>query len=72
MLVTFHKDIPGVVGQIGTILGEAGNNITRMQLGTPDSTGPALGIWNLGSSLADETIVQIRRLKALERAHRVS
>ncbi len=36
LLVTFHRDRPGVVGTLGSILGDAGVNISRMQLGTPN------------------------------------
>ena len=32
-LLIHNHDQPGVVGQVGTVLGEAGINISRMQLG---------------------------------------
>ena len=33
MLLICNRDMPGAVGKIGTVLGGAGVNISRMQLG---------------------------------------
>ena len=35
MLVTRHRDQPGVLGRLGTLLGEHGVNIRRLELGPP-------------------------------------
>jgi hypothetical protein len=43
-LVTFHKDRPGVLGGLCTLLGQRGINISRMQLGTADGDAPAMAI----------------------------
>ena len=37
MLITEHNDSPGVISAISSILGEANINISRMQVGVPDS-----------------------------------
>lgn len=42
MLVCVNYDRPGVVGQVGTLLGEAGVNIAGMQLGRDVPGGRAL------------------------------
>lgn len=69
MLVTFHQDRPGVVGALGTLLGDAGINISRMQIGTAEHAGaPALGILNLDRPLDDDQLAAVRRLPAIERA----
>lgn len=39
VLVTFHRDQPGVIGAIGTLLGRHRVNISRMQIGTRNGTG---------------------------------
>ncbi len=68
-LVTFHEDRPGVLGHIGTLLGEAGVNISRMQLGTEQHNGEAaLGIWNLSSALSEADLDTIRQHPAIQRA----
>jgi D-3-phosphoglycerate dehydrogenase len=73
MLVTFHKDQPGVVGHLGTALGNAGINITRMQIGTMvkngDATAPtALGILNLDRAPDEKQLAAVLAIPAIERA----
>jgi D-3-phosphoglycerate dehydrogenase len=41
-IVTRHEDVPGMVGRIGTILGEAGVNISTMQVARDPRAGEAL------------------------------
>ena len=41
-IVTRHEDVPGMVGRIGTILGEAGVNIATMQVARDPSSNEAL------------------------------
>lgn len=66
LLVTQHRDAPGVLGAIGTALGAMGVNVDRMQLGEPTGPGaPALGIWNLDRALAPEELDAIRGLDVL-------
>ena len=82
LLVTFHKDRPGVVGQLGTLLGEAGINISRMQIGIAsggnganggngDAHGadaPAIALLNLDRALSDEQLARLRQLGPIQRA----
>jgi D-3-phosphoglycerate dehydrogenase / 2-oxoglutarate reductase len=42
MLVTRHRDVPGMVGRIGTILGEADVNISTMQVARSSREGDAI------------------------------
>ncbi|MFK7743040.1 MAG: phosphoglycerate dehydrogenase [Planctomycetota bacterium] len=72
MLVTFHRDEPGVVGRLGTLVGDAGCNISRMQIGQGQGGGAALGILNLDAVPAGEPaemfVRSVRDLPAVERA----
>ncbi len=69
LLVTFHHDRPGVLGLVGTILGEEQINISRMQLGNPPGgEGLALGIWNLEQPLTERALTRIRNQAPIERA----
>ncbi|MEO6598006.1 MAG: phosphoglycerate dehydrogenase, partial [Planctomycetota bacterium] len=72
MLVTFHKDEPGVVGRLGTALGDAGINITRMQIGTASASAgkpaTALGILNLDRAPNLAQMKTVRSILAIERA----
>ena len=42
ILILQNKDVPGVIGMIGTILGNNGINIARMELGRSDKGGNAI------------------------------
>ena len=72
LLVTYHKNQPGVLGQIATTLGEMGENINRMQLGdSPEEGASALGIWNLATPLSDEHLARLRDLDVIDRVYHV-
>lgn len=76
MLVTFHKDEPGVVGKLGTLLGDAGCNISRMQIGSnKDSSkqeqGMALGVLNLDGNVHDDLIAKVLTIDAIVHARLV-
>ncbi|MCA8974627.1 MAG: phosphoglycerate dehydrogenase [Planctomycetes bacterium] len=67
LLVTFHRDEPGVVGKLGTALGDLGINITRMQIGMPQNGDSALGILNLDQAPAADQLDRLRTITAIER-----
>ena len=47
LLVFHHKDVPGIIGTIGTILGSHGVNIAQMAVGRAGRGGEAIGVLNL-------------------------
>ncbi len=61
-LLLHNHDRPGVVGAVGTILGEAGINISRMQLGLQPERGEAAMLVNVGSRPDDPTLERLRSL----------
>lgn len=63
MLIVSNDDRPGMVGRIGTLLGEAQVNIAYMSLGRDRSGGRAIAVLNLDSPLPDPAM---RRLAALD------
>jgi D-3-phosphoglycerate dehydrogenase / 2-oxoglutarate reductase len=67
MLVCINRDQPGVVGKVGTLLGEAKVNIAGMQLGRDNPGGHALFVLAVDGR-PDETILgTLRSLDVLER-----
>ena len=73
LLVTFHKDEPGVMGALGSILGEANINISRLQMGLGDNgEGESLAILNLSSRLSDDILARIGEVPAITRAFAVN
>jgi D-3-phosphoglycerate dehydrogenase len=59
MAFFLYKDRPGVIGKIGTIVGEAGINIATMDVGRMEAGGTALMGINLDSPLAPEIVALI-------------
>ena len=61
-LLLHNHDRPGVVGAVGTILGEAGCNISRMQLALQRERGEAAMLVNLDNAPGDEVLERLRTL----------
>ncbi len=59
-LVFEYVDAPGRIGTIGTILGEAGVNITTMQIGTKPEEGCALVYMNVEGDVTDAVLGHLR------------
>ena len=56
LLLLENRDVPGIVGKIGSLLGERGVNIATMSLSRDAAGGKALTVLNLDSA-PDETVV---------------
>ena len=61
-LLLHNHDRPGVVGAVGTILGEAGCNISRMQLALQRERSEAAMLVNLDSAPPDTVLERLRSL----------
>ena len=71
MLLTKNKDVPGVIGKIGTLLGEAEVNISRFYLGREAKGGEALAIIEIDSPLEEKVLTDLRNLEAVNVARQV-
>ncbi|HYR75751.1 MAG TPA: phosphoglycerate dehydrogenase [Pyrinomonadaceae bacterium] len=60
MLVMHNRDVPGVIGRVGTILGERGINISEFHLGRRERGGEAMAVIEIDAPLDRETIADIR------------
>jgi D-3-phosphoglycerate dehydrogenase / 2-oxoglutarate reductase len=60
ILVLENTDRPGMVGRIGTLLGEHGVNIATMSLSRNQAGGTALTVLNLDSTPREELLNEIR------------
>lgn len=56
MLVMHNRDVPGVIGRVGTILGEAGINISAFHLGRRERGGEAMAVIEMDAPLDAETL----------------
>jgi D-3-phosphoglycerate dehydrogenase len=62
LLFTRHADRPGVVGRVGTILGEAGANIAALELGRDRPGGDAVMALVLDEALDDAVLTRLAAL----------
>jgi D-3-phosphoglycerate dehydrogenase len=70
ILVTRHRDQPGVIGKLGTLLGEAGVNVQRVELGPPgeEAGRTAWGFLTLYEEPSANILERIRELGEVEEA----
>ncbi len=71
MLVCLHKDVPGIVGQIGMILGKAGINIAAMTLGREKRGGRELTVVNIDGRAGSEVVSLLRSIKEMSEVKQV-
>jgi (S)-sulfolactate dehydrogenase len=62
VIVCENDDAPGVVGNLGTALGEAGVNIARVSLSRLDDRSGAFSFLNVDSAPTAEVLEKLRRL----------
>ena len=60
LLLLENRDVPGLVGKIGSLLGERGVNIATMSLSRDAAGGKALTVINLDSAPDPDTLAHIR------------
>jgi len=60
MLVMHNRDVPGVIGRIGTILGDRGINISAFHLGRQTRGGEAMAVIEVDAPLDEQTLSDIR------------
>jgi len=72
LLVTDHNDKPGVISAISTILGESNINISRMQVGVPDTNDKAMAVISISSPLTDELLGKVQELSFVNSAIQIN
>jgi D-3-phosphoglycerate dehydrogenase len=60
MLLFTHRDLPGLIGYIGTIFGKHKVNIAQMTVGRQTPGGEAIAVLNLDSPPAEEALKEVR------------
>jgi D-3-phosphoglycerate dehydrogenase len=60
LLVFTHRDVPGMIGFIGTIFGKHQVNIAQMTVGRQVQGGDAVGILNLDSLPPDAAVAEVK------------
>ena len=73
IVMTRHADRPGVIGAIGALLGRAGINITRMQVGiASDDETQAIAVIGVSNELSEATMESLGAIDAINKVLQVS
>lgn len=62
ILVIHNQDRPGVIGRIGTFLGERQINISRMQLGLEKGKSEAIALYNVEGDVTPKIVRELEKL----------
>ncbi|MCM8785171.1 MAG: phosphoglycerate dehydrogenase [Candidatus Omnitrophica bacterium] len=66
LLVCYNEDKPGIMGYIGTVIGNKGINIASMTLGRKRKGGPAITVLNLDQEVDKEVLLKIKEFPAIK------
>ncbi len=64
-LILSNRDIPGVIGKVGTLLGEKGINIAEWQMGRNAPGGMAISFINIDMPAGEEVLKELRALSPI-------
>jgi D-3-phosphoglycerate dehydrogenase len=62
LLYVHNEDQPGVIGNVGTLLGQNGVNISRMQLGLNSTTSEAVALYSIDKPLTADLFKKLVKL----------
>jgi D-3-phosphoglycerate dehydrogenase / 2-oxoglutarate reductase len=72
MLFTLHRDMPGLIGRIGSLLGSFNVNIASMQVGRKIVRGDAVMVLSLDDPLPDGILNEIKQVAGIRDAYTVT
>jgi D-3-phosphoglycerate dehydrogenase / 2-oxoglutarate reductase len=72
MLITQHRDMPGIIGQIGSLLGQFNVNIASMQVGRKLVRGNAVMVLSLDDPLPEGVLGEIVKVNGITDAYIVN
>ena len=68
MLFVFNKDEPGVIGLLGTTLGNGGVNISQMTVGRERESGRNVILLSTDTLVSRELLQEVRQLSKIDDA----
>ena len=72
MLFTRHRDMPGIIGQLGSMLGEHNVNIAAMQVGRKIVRGDAVMVLSIDDPIPATLLQTITAIEGIQEAHPVT
>lgn len=71
LIVISHTDQPGVIGQVGTVLGENKVNIAAMQVGRKAQGGTALMVLTVDAQVDEDILKRLEKVTTVSKAHAI-
>jgi D-3-phosphoglycerate dehydrogenase len=68
MLLVYNKNVPGVIGALGSTLGGGGVNISRMTVGREEESNRNVILLNLDTPVTRELLIKVSALDKIEDA----
>jgi D-3-phosphoglycerate dehydrogenase len=68
LMIFRHRDVPGIIGAVGTVFGQHEINIAQMAVGRSSPGGQAIGVLNLDGLPTEEAMEDARALEGIESA----
>ncbi len=72
MLFTRHRDMPGIIGHLGSLLGEHNVNIASMQVGRRIVRGDAVMVLSIDDPIPPALLATINGINGIQEAHPVT
>jgi D-3-phosphoglycerate dehydrogenase / 2-oxoglutarate reductase len=72
MLFTLHRDMPGIIGRIGSLLGSFNVNIASMQVGRKIVRGDAVMVLSIDDPLPEDILAEIKKVAGIRDAYTVT
>ena len=71
-----NRDVPGVIGKVGTILGEESINIANFSLGRraadkSDQASDAIAVVHVDGNVSDAVLAKLKKIPAVQQAKAV-
>jgi D-3-phosphoglycerate dehydrogenase len=70
-LLVWNRDVPGVIGRVGTILGNAGVNIAEWRLGRTAPGQTALAFINLDTPAPPDVLEDLKRIEGVRQVRQL-
>lgn len=72
MLFTRHRDMPGIIGKLGSLLGEHNVNIASMQVGRKIVRGDAVMVLSIDDPVPAALLEELTAIDGIQEAHPVT
>ncbi len=72
MLFTRHRDMPGIIGKLGSLLGANNVNIAAMQVGRKIVRGEAVMVLSIDDPIPNDLLTSILAVEGINQAHPIT